>query len=65
MANDTPLPQQINEAKTENAFILGYCEKCIQMTNHSYDRETGDYACCKCKPEKPKTKRRNGYAKRL
>jgi len=39
------------ETKPENAFILGHCEKCNQMTNHSYDRETGDYICRKCKPE--------------
>jgi hypothetical protein len=36
----------------ENAFRLDYCKKCIQMTNHSYNKETGETQCQKCKPEK-------------
>jgi hypothetical protein len=42
----------------ENAFILGHCEKCNQMTNHSYNRETGDYACLKCKSKETKPEKK-------
>lgn len=38
----------------DETVILGHCLKCNQMTNHSYNRETGDYACLKCKSEKPR-----------
>lgn len=48
-------PKNLNKKihiKENIAKILNFCEKCYQMTNHSYNRETGDMECLKCKSRK-------------